>query len=81
MFVTDRRFTSDHAPMEPHAPVFPSATTLGDTAGWTEMVIQERTPVLFHVVSGPRAEVNASVNEVMEVVLPVDLLLMQTGGG
>jgi hypothetical protein len=81
MFVTDHRFTFAHAPSELEAPVFPSATTLVDTAGWTEVVIQERTGVLFYVITGPRAEVNASVNHVMEAALPVDLLLSKTGGG
>jgi len=81
VFVTDYFFTFDHAPMKPEAPVFQSTTTLVDTAGWTEMVIQERTGVLFYVITGQRAEVNASVNHVMEAALPVDLMLSETGGG
>jgi hypothetical protein len=81
VFITDLRVTVDHAPRELEAPVFLSATTPVDTAGWTEVVIQERTPVLFYVITGPRAEVNASVNQVMEAALPVDLMLSRTGGG
>lgn len=81
VFVTDLRFAIDHAPWELKAPVFLSTTTPVDTAGWTEVVIQERTPVLFYVITGQGAEVNASVNQVMEAALPVDLMLSETGGG
>jgi hypothetical protein len=78
---TDQLFTFDHAPTESKTPASGSANAAVDTAGWTEVVIQERTPVLFHVITGPLAKVNASVNRVMEAALSVDLKHRRSGGG
>jgi len=81
VYHADHLFASDHAPAEPKTPLVWSSTTVVDTAGWTEMVIQKRAPVLFHVITGHRAEVNASVNYVMEATLAVDLMHRRNGGG
>ena len=74
-------FTVDHAPWEPVSTVFWSTSTSVDSAGWTEVVIQKRTYVLSNVITGHRAEVNASVNYVMEVALQGDQWLRLSGGG
>ena len=74
-------FTVDHAPWEPEAIMFWSTNTSVDTAGWTEVVIQKRTLVLSNVSTGHLAEVNASVNYVMEAAFQDDHMLGVSGGG
>jgi hypothetical protein len=67
-------FPASHVPragsVKRHAPVKPAATkswstaTPVDSAGWTQVVIQERRRAFSDVNTGFRAEVNASINEV-----------------
>jgi hypothetical protein len=74
-------FTVDHAPWEPESTIFWSTSTSVDTAGWTEVVIQQRTHVLSNVITGHLAEVNASVDCVMAVAPQGDRRLRLSGDG
>jgi len=80
-YCADDGFTSDHAPWEPVSTMFWSTSTSVDSAGWTEVVILKGTHVLSNVVTGHLAEVNASVNYVMEAGFRADLSLRESGGG
>jgi hypothetical protein len=77
----DDGFAADHAPSEPVATIFWSTSMSVDKAGWTEVVILKRTHVLSNVITGHLAEVNASVNYVMEVAFPGDRPLRFSGDG
>lgn len=53
-----------HAPMKPAATKSWSTATPVDSAGWTQVVIQERRRAFSDVNTGLRAKVNASINGV-----------------
>jgi len=67
------RFRNNHAADAPESALSRSTTIIVDSAGWTEMVIQEGPRVLSYVSIGRGAEVNASINFVEEAA--------PTGGG
>ena len=53
-----------HAPVKPAATKSWSTATPADSAGWTQVVIQERRRAFSDVNTGLRAKVNASINGV-----------------
>lgn len=76
----DRRFRSNHAPDEPESTLFRSTTTSVDSAGWTEVVIQEGFLLPSDFIIGRKAEVNASIDYVLETTPPRGGRLENKGG-
>lgn len=74
------RFVDNHAPDRPESISSWSTTTSVDSAGWTEVVIQERPHVFSYVIVGRKAEVNASINCVLEAAPLGGSALVKTGG-
>jgi len=70
----------DHAPREPEFTTTRSTSTSVDSAGWTEVVIQEGRFVLSYVNVGRKAEVNASINQVPEAAPLPERRLGKSGG-
>jgi len=79
-FNDDRRFWDRRAPVEPEDTCFWSTATSVDSAGWTEVVIQERRLVVSYVIIGRKAEVNASIDCVLETASYGGGRLVESGG-
>ncbi len=73
-------FRSNHAPDAPESIISWSTTTSVDSAGWTEVVIQEGHHVFSYVSIGLMATVNASINYVLEAAPLQGGLLVKTDG-
>lgn len=69
------------APSGPESAPSGSPLTSVDSAGWTEVVIQERSPYLSNVIIiGRKAEVNASINAELKTSSPQGFYLREDGG-
>lgn len=75
-----RRFRSSHAPDLLESALFRSTTTSVDSAGWTEVVIQEGLLAPSDFIKGRKAEVNASINHALETTPPRGGQLRKMGG-
>jgi len=73
-------FMDGYAPERPESTTIRSTSTSVDSAGWTEVVIQEGHFVYSYVDNGLKAEVNASIDCVPEVAPLGNHQLLSTGG-
>ena len=64
------RFRGYHAPVAPVSALSRSTTTIVDSAGWTEVVIQEGSLAPSDFITGRKAKVNASFNIDKETTPP-----------
>lgn len=74
------RFKDRRAPGYLESAVSWSTVTSVDSAGWTEVVIQEGRHVLSYVFVGPKAEVNASFDHVLGPAPLRGSRLVESGG-
>jgi hypothetical protein len=74
------RFIDGYAPERPESTTIRSTSTSVDSAGWTEVVIQEGHFVYSYVNNGHKAEVNASIDCLPEVAPPGSRPFRSAGG-